>query len=403
MIKQIFELQNPWRSSSDYIFKQKPRDILDTLIRNLDNDKMLGLIGSRQVGKSSIIYLLIKHLIKDKKIAPFNILYFNLDDLKLHELFRNIPQFVQFIGKGAETNYIFIDEIQRLALPGLFLKEIFDLNLNYKIIFSGSSQLEIKAKTKEHLVGRARFFEINRLSLSEYINFNRPVTKTEALHEALIYGMYPEVVLSENYQEKKLILKDIYQSYIEKDITQILNIENIEAFNKLLTILALQNGNLLNIDNLARHVKISRKQIEHYIHVLEATFIVKRLFPFYKSHKKEITKTPKLYFLDTGLCNYALNNFNQIELRNDLGSLFENFYYLELIKNDFYGMKKMNFWRTTNQTEIDFIVQSENLLEAIEVKWMQKSLPKSFKSIQKIYPHISTKLVTSEDFTDTIL
>ena len=128
----------------------------------------------------------------------------------------------------------------------------------------------------------------------------------------------------------------------------ILQVGNIEAFNKLITILALQNGSLLNINNLAKHVKISRVHIQEYIQILEATFIVKRLYPFYKNHKKEITKTPKLYFLDTGLCNYALNNFNPIDLRNYIGNLFESFYYQELLKNDFYGINKLNFWRTTN-------------------------------------------------------
>lgn len=398
MIKQIFELQNPWRYRKDFRFKQKPRDILSVLTDNLQNNKMIGLVGSRQVGKSSIIYLLIKYLLESEKVDANQIFYFNLDDLKLKELFLDVAKFVQFVGNGREIRYIFVDEIQRLPNPGLFLKEVYDLQINYKIIFSGSSQLEIKAKTKEYLTGRARFFEINRLSFNEYLNFKRPITRREALYESLIYGMYPDVVLCENVEEKKLLLKDIYQAYVEKDITQILNIKNIEAFNTLLSLLALQNGNLLNIENLAKTVRISRKQIEYYIQVLEGTFIIKRIYPFYKNYKKEITKTPKIYFLDTGLCNYAKTNFNAIELREDIGALFENFYYLEIVKNDFYGQKRINYWRTTNQTEIDFIIREENLMEAVEVKWSKKTIPKSLTSIKKIYPEIKAKLITSEYF-----
>src|SRR6266542_2784610 len=142
MIKEIFTLQNPWREKRDFRFNLKKRLILDTIVSNLENELIVGLIGSRQVGKSSILYLLINHLIK--KGCPLkNIFYFNLDDFKLHEIFVSIPAFFEFVGPGNETKYVFIDEIQRLPSPGLFLKELFDLNRNLKIIFSGSSQLEI--------------------------------------------------------------------------------------------------------------------------------------------------------------------------------------------------------------------------------------------------------------------
>jgi uncharacterized protein len=399
MIKEIFELQNPWRKKVKYQFSQKQRDILKILYPNFNNKKIIGLIGSRQVGKSSILYLLISYLLKEKKVDPENIFYFNLDDLKLHELFSHITDFIEFVGKSEkQTKYIFIDEIQRLPNPGLILKELYDLNLNFKIIYTGSSQLELKSKVKEHLVGRARVFEIHRLSFNEFIEFNKPITKGQAFDESMIFGLYPEVSFERNYLEKKLLLKDIFQSYVQKDLTDYLKIENVEVFNKLLILLAMQISSLLNVESLSKNLRISRNIIEQYLQVLEKTFIIRRIYPFYKNYKKEIIKTPKLYFLDLGLRNFILNQFESIDTREDKGKLFENYYLLELLKNDFYGFNKINFWRTTNQTEIDFIVTGENINKAIETKWNKSALPKSFTTFNKLYPNYETSLVTKSDY-----
>jgi len=364
----------------------------------MDNELILGLIGSRQVGKSSLLYLLIEHLLQ-RKTPPENIFYFNLYDFKLHELFSSLPDFIQFVGKDNNKKYILIDEIQRLPSPGLFLKEVFDLKYNYKIIYTGSSQLEIKAKVKEHLVGRVRVFNINRLSFREYIHFSRPVTKKEALTQALIYGSYPAVVKETTAIDKKLRIKDIFQSYVQKDLVDFLKVEKTEDFNKLLILLAYQTGNLLNISSLSNSLGITRQDVKKYINILESTFICKRIYPFHKNYKKEITKTPKLYFLDPGLRNFILDNFKDPDLRNDTGTLFENFFLTELLANDHYMLNRINFWRTTNQTEIDFIVRSEIQTEAIEVKWKGRTIPRALATLKDFYPDIQIRLVTSEDFT----
>lgn len=399
MISEIFTLQNPWRNNSEYSFKLKGRNIFKVLVQNLQNELILGLVGSRQVGKSSIIYLMIDHLLKIK-ISVSSIFYFNLDDFKLRELFASVPDFLHFLGKGNEKKYVFIDEIQRLESPGLFLKEVFDLKRNIKIIYSGSSQLEIKAKTREHLVGRARIFQINRLSFSEYLEFAAPITKTEALHQMMIFGSYPSVAKETDRLGKKLRLRDIYQSYIQKDLTDFLQLEKVDGFNKLLVQLANQTGDLLNIHSLTKVLAINRQEIERYLNILEYTFICVRVYPFYKNYSKEITKTPKIYFLDSGLRNYILNQFQPILQRQDVGKLFENFYFTERISNDLYSFDKINFWRTTNQTEIDFIVQNETGMEAIEIKWEKTSAPKSFQTLQQYYPGITVKVVTQKDFTE---
>lgn len=397
MISEIFSLQNPWRNQSEFQFDLKQREILDPLIENIHNELIIGLLGSRQVGKSSLLYLLIDHLLKGN-IASTDIFYFNLDDLKLHDLFSSVSDFIRFLGNGSKRKYVFIDEIQRLNSPGLFLKEVFDLNQNIKIFYSGSSQLEIKAKTKEHLVGRARVFQINRLSLDEYVNFAHPIIKKDALYQIMQYGSYPAVAKQSSQKEKQLRIKDIYQSYVQKDLTDFLKLSNIETFNKLLVKLAQQTGELLNINALANTLKVSRVEIERYIDILEYTFICKRIYPFHKNYGKEITKTSKIYFLDLGLRNFILNNFQSLDLRADIGQLFENFYYTQLVCRDFYSMEKVNFWRTTNQTEIDFILQDEKGIHAFEVKWSSNKQPKSFYTIKAYYPGIDTQLININHF-----
>ena len=396
MMRRIFELQNPWRKQP-FSFRLKKRSILPILQDNLTNPKIIGLLGSRQVGKSSLIYLLIQHL-QELQIANRDIFYFNLDDLKLHELFRNLPDFLEFIQSGTVTKYIFIDEIQRLENPGLFLKELYDLRRNIKIIYSGSSQIEIRTKLKEHLVGRARQFIIHQLSFAEIMEFCAPTTRSIALEEALIYGGYPGVVLESDKLEKQLVIKDIYQSYIEKDVADFLRIDNIETFNKLLILLANQIGDLLNIENLARTLRAPRKEIEKYLTILEHTFVSKRIYPFHRNYKKELSKTPKIYLLDLGLRNFILNNFTPIELRPDTGSLFENFYLNELLNQDPYGLQKINFWRTTNQTEIDFIITQGQQQRAMEIKWNRESRPKSFNTLNKYYPEITPEVITRKHF-----
>ena len=279
------------------------------------------------------------------------------------------------------------------------MKEFYDLNLNIKIIYSGSSQIEIKSKLKEHLVGRVRELEIQRLSFAEYCDFRKPISKKQALEEYMIFGSYPAVALAGNSEERELSLRDIYQSYIQKDIIEFLHIENVNAFNKLIILLSSQIGTLLNINNLSNALKVSRKEIEKYILILENTFIIKSISPFFKNYKKEITRIPKVYFLDLGLRNFALKNFFPLDLRNDKGELFENFYLLELINSDPYGLNTINYWRTTNQTEVDFILsKGKNNVMAYETKWEKTSTPKSFYTLKKYYPKIKTSIISKNDF-----
>lgn len=401
MLSTILAKQNPWWRNQDFKFNIFYRNVFIELKNNLSNDKILALVGSRQVGKTSLMYLLIQHLLKTVKSS--NIFYFNLDDFEVRSLFASANTFLEYIQFNNEMKYIFIDEVQRLENPGLFLKSIHDLNLNLKIIVSGSSQLELRAKLKEFLVGRLRQLEIPRLTFSEIRELSPNIPKQSVLESMMMYGSYPEIAKQENIEEKKLLLNDIYQTYLQKDIADFAKIENIDAFNKLLILLAAQIGTLLNIHHLSKTLRISAQKISDFIDVLEGTFIIKRLYPFFKNYKKEISKTPKIYFMDLGLRNLLLANWQPLELRSDQGALFENLVFLELYNKDVYKIKHYHFWRTTNQTEIDFIVEEGTSIKAIEAKYSNTKKTKAFDTFTEYYPEATTGLITSETIGDSDL
>ncbi|MBI5412939.1 ATP-binding protein [Candidatus Peregrinibacteria bacterium] len=397
----ILERQNPWWKTGKIPESLFLRSIEKELTKNLDNNKIIALLGSRQVGKTSLLYLLIQHLLKTVK--PTDIYYFNLDDLGVRRILESPNDFLNYIGTENDKKYIFLDEAQRLQNPGLFLKTIYDLKLDIKLIVSGSSQLELRSKLKEFLVGRMRIFEIQRLNFSEALVLHPNVSPQTLMEHMILYGGYPEVLGQKNDEEKKLLLNDIHQMYIEKDISDFAKIKNVDAFNKLLILLASQIGGLLNIHALSKTLKIPVALIERYLDILEGTFIVKRIKPFFKNYKKEISKMPKIYFLDLGLRNLLLGQWQPLELRTDTGALFENFVFLEMYSRDFYKEKDFHFWRTTNQTEIDFIVEEEGNLRAIETKWQKNAVPKSFATFKNYYPKSVTELVTPKVFLSAAL
>lgn len=395
MLEIILKKQNPWWQQRNFKFNVFPRSIFSELINNLSNDKIIALVGSRQVGKTSLLYLLIERLLKTVK--PTDIFYFNLDDFEVRSIFSSANAFLQYIQAGDSTKYVFIDEVQRLDNPGLFLKSIHDLKLNLKIIVSGSSQLELKAKLKEFLVGRLRQLEIPRLTFSEMISLSPNIPQKSILENIMVYGSYPEIAKQDSLEEKRLLINDIYKTYLQKDVADFAKIEDVDAFNKLLIILAAQIGSLLNVHQIAKTLRISSQKIGHYLDILEGTFIIKRLYPFFQNYKKEISKTPKVYFMDLGLRNLLLANWQPLQLRSDQGALFENLVFLELYNQDIYKLKRYHFWRTTNQTEIDFIVEDGTSLKAIEAKYSNNKNPKSFTTFKKYYPKAVTQLINSQN------
>ncbi len=367
----------------DKFDRMHTRFIYKNVLDNLTQKYITLIIGPRQVGKTTVMLQLYKNLIGKSKKAFF----LNLEDKNIKDAFNLHPeQLFNFIApiNPNEKYYIFIDEIQYLDDPSNFLKYLYDqYNENLKLIVSGSSSFYIDKKFKDSLAGRKRIFRLSTLSFKEFVSFrereelvqyintgNLPklykIELDKLMHEYLIYGSYPELVLEPNSDYKKEILKEIATSYIKKDIVDS-NIKSPELYYQILQLLSSQIGSLFNINSLSKLLAKSNQTIDSYIYVMLKSFHISRISPFYSNLTKEIKKMPKMYFTDLGLRNYFANNFEAIALRKDKGVLFENYVFRRFY--DRYDELDIQFWLIQKKHEVDFII---NKKKAYEVKLTEK-------------------------------
>lgn len=373
------------------------RTILPLLEKHLSAPEMTIITGPRQVGKTYLMRLLENELsVKGEKT-----LYLNLDIDEHFPLFTSQRELINYIKLqvGGGKAYIFIDEIQKKENAEIFLKGLYDLQLPYKFVLSGSGSLELKSKISESMAGRKRFFTVDPLSFEEFVNnktdyryeeklkdfFAIEKNQTQRLFEEyMMYGGYPRVVLAETVEEKRAVIEDIYQSYIQKDIKDFLDVSKPDAFTNLAKILASQIGSLVNTVELSSNIDIADKTVQHYLWYMEKTFIIKKVTPFYRNIRSEIIKSPVYYFVDTGLRNYLLGLFGLPSIPPALsGHLFENVIFNMLREGKKTGPTEIHFWRTKDQAEVDFILQAGLDVIPVEAKYMKlkdSRLGKSFKN-----------------------
>lgn len=356
------------------------RNLYKDLKQHLAKKEITLIVGARQAGKTTLMLLLKKHLEKMGKKTVFLNLDIELDKRFFTSQESLIRKIQLEIGK---EGYVFIDEIQRKENAGLFLKGLYDMGLEYKFIVSGSGSMELKEKIHESLVGRKRLFELSTVSFEEFVNFKTEYRYENRLHEFfsiesektlsllneyLNYGGYPRVIMAENSTEKELVIGEIYSSYIEKDISYLLNVEKTEEFSNLVRILAKQSGMLVNLSELSSTIGISIKTLKNYMWYLEKTYIVKKVTPFFKNPRKEITKSPVVYFSDLGLRNYSLGVLGIIERTHDIGFVFQNFIFC-LLNEKIPASAKLHYWRTKDGSEVDFVVNFNRKQLPVEVKY----------------------------------
>jgi len=378
------------------------RDLTVKIKDYLPKDEILLIVGPRQAGKTTVLHQIESFLKKKNNISYF----LNLEDPDYLSLLNESPKnlFRIFPIDIKKKTYLFIDEVQYLNDPSNFLKYFFDeYKGKIKIIASGSSAFYLDKKFKDSLAGRKIIFNLLPLSFKEFLRFrnqnelsqadfqNLTLSEKEKINllyqEYLIYGGYPRVVLSP-LEEKNEVLRDIAYSYIKKDIYES-NIRQDEIFYKLFKILADQIGNLINSSELANTLNVSKTAIDNYLYIMQKSFHIVLVKPFYKNVRKELTKMPKIYFMDLGLRNFFKNDFRMYQEREDRGQLLENIVLRHLLEK--YPKEQINFWRTTQQKEVDFVINSQM---ALEVKSQMKSAKiRNYKTFLENYPNIKLNFV----------
>lgn len=403
------------------------RNLIEDIRNWLGKGDIIAIYGARQVGKTS----LMKYLMDELSGKGEKVIFIDLEDFEMRELLKTPPDFLRFLRekgiKEGEKVYVFLDEVYYLEEPSNLLKIIHDHHPYVQLIVSGSSSFEIRKKFKDILTGRKQVFQLHPLSFEEYLNFkgleelkNNKKNLTlyaildgkfkqissilhnrflEAFEEFAIFGGYPRIALTENPDDKVLIIKEIYESYVQKDIKDFIRVENVPKFNALVKFLSVQSGGLLNLHKVSKELGIDRKTLENYLFIMEQTFVIKRIQPYFANRQKEITKMSKLFFSDTGLRNYSIKDMRKIDLRQDKGAFIENTVYSEIDKQ-LHLLDEICFWRTQQKKEVDFILRHQGEFIAIEVKYQNFTCPQLSSSLKSFIRDYEPKitLVLNKNF-----
>lgn len=364
------------------------RTAYNSIKKHLNEKEISLIIGPRQAGKTT----LMKNLKDELERKGEKTLFLNMDIADDKIYFSTQQTLIDKISLsiGQEKGYVFLDEIQRKEDAGIFLKGIYDMDLPYKFIISGSGSVELKEKIHESLSGRKRLFELFTVSFEEFVNFKteykyedrlrdffsvEKILSEKLLKEYLNFGGYPQVVVNDTLDEKIMRIKEILNSYLEKDVVSLLRIEKLETFNSLIKILSSQTGKIINYSELSNSLDIQIPTLKKYIWYIEKTFIAKRVSPFHRNARKEIVKSPIIYFYDLGLNNYALNTFGNLERPEDISFVFQNLVFLLLREKLSLKSAGINFWRTKDKGEVDFVLDFTREAIPIEVKFSDLKEP----------------------------
>lgn len=390
-----------------------PRNLTREILTQLEKHEIIFLLGTRQTGKTTLT-----RLVADcTEYEADTIFFFDLEDREYRSLFETVSiQLLKNIFRLEGVNpdkpaLLIFDEIQLLGDPANLFKLLHDHFPKLRIIATGSSSLSIKHKFSDSLSGRKRVFHVEPLSFDEFLVFKGedqlvkirsfynkrerdsviPLVKTYHSHfmnlfeEYLVYGGYPEVVLTDGKSAKVEKLDSIATSYIQKDIREFGGIDNIDGYNNLLKYISVNLGAQFNLTSAQSTIGLSAQTVKKYILLLQKTFIIKELSPYFVNKNKEISKSKKIFFKDNGIRNLQIKNFHSLDIRPDIGALYEN-YVFNVLDQDKNILTENYFYRTQAKTEIDFIVCREHNIKLVEVKAGIFNRPvKAMKEFEKKY------------------
>ena len=340
----------------------------------LKPNKVLVLYGPRQVGKTT--------LLKDYlDSAPYKYRLDSGEDVRVQEILE-FQDFARIKEYAAGYELLAIDEAQKIRNVGQALKILVDQVPGIRVIATGSSSFDLAGQVGEPLTGRKTTLTLFPVAQLELAKLFTPFELRERLEEFLIFGGYPEVAAASDKKEKARLLTEIASSYLLKDILALDRVKSSKIVLDLLRLLAFQVGSEASLSELAQKVGLDYKTVARYLDLLEKTFVIFTLRGYSRNLRNEMTKKAKYYFFDTGIRNALIANFNPMELRDDIGSLWENFLLLERIKRQTYRAVPVNFyfWLTWEGQEIDLVEEREGRLFAYEFKWTGKGRePRKFR------------------------
>lgn len=400
-------LTNP--KSSANIRIMIPRLIEDLVLYKLSTSgKIIILLGARQVGKTTLIrdYIKQKLITSNKKV-----LYLNCD-IEEEKKALNLPSIATLEKLVAGIDVLLIDEVQNLENPGLTLKVIHDNFLQVKVLATGSSSFDLKNRLSDPLTGRYIDFTLYPFSFIEVLKSKDPslspaIIKNRAdslLSGVLLYGLYPEVYLTNSPQDKVMLLNKLIESYLFKDVLAFQRIRNAQAIRDLTRAIAYQIGSEVNENELANRLKIDRKTIVSYLDILEKAFVIVKVWPFSKNPRREIGKNYKIFFVDLGIRNALIGDFNPVDLRSDVGSLWENFLFIERMKTIANAGEIVSrfFWRSYSGAEVDYIEKTISApIKAYEFKYRGGVLSKGARSFSKQYNTV-VELKNMQNYLDFV-
>jgi predicted AAA+ superfamily ATPase len=370
-------------------------DALNTYIRP---KRVTIIYGPRRVGKTTLV---------ENYLSAYpgrRILRASGDNISQREVLSS-QEARHLLEWAATYDTIFVDEAQRIDGVGWGLKILIDARPELNIIVTGSSSFDLAGKLGEPLTGRRTPLLLYPVAIAELSRCMNDYELRQNLEDFMIFGMYPEVRTADTGQQKKMILNELTDAYLLKDILELERIKKPKTLVSLLTMLAFQVGSEVSLNELSNQLRVDIKTIARYLDLLEKCYIIYNLRGFSRNLRNEVTKKSKYYFYDLGIRNAVIQNFNPFTMRNDIGALWENFVIMERVKTRAY--KELGgrdyFWRTWEKQEIDYLEENAGKIHACEFKWSPAKKSKAPQLFLNTYAQASFEVVNSENFLNFLI
>jgi len=378
---------------SDFMYKRS----YEPLETHIQTGKALLIYGPRRVGKTTLLQSFLKNTSLKYKLDSG-------DNFRTQQILSS-QDFDQILSYVEGYELLAIDEAQNIPNIGMGIKIIVDQRPDIRVILTGSSSFELAGQVGEPLTGRKQTLTLYPLAQSELLSsFNRFELR-ENLESFLIYGSYPEVVQASTQKQKVEVITEISNSYLVKDILAFDRVKNSKTLLDLLKLLAFQVGSEVSLSEIGTKIGVDYKTVQRYLDLLEKAFVIVRLGGFSRNLRNEITNKSKYYFMDNGIRNSLIAQFNGLSQRNDIGQLWENFVFIERLKHRAYQSIYANiyFWRTYNQQEIDLVEDHDGKLHGYEMKWSTQKTFNAPQQWQEAYKNSNYEIISPETYQKFIL